>query len=320
MSKLAVTSGQRFTDIDGLACAIAYAEIPDERPEVVLPGPLNQSVTQKIRQWGLNFKTSLEENDHNFVIVDVSETSQFAHFVNIDKIVELYDHHFGFEKFWQEKLGEKAKIEAVGACATLIWEEFNKRSSPPQPTPDLPRHEAGSQPTTNPHPKISTLSANLLYTAIFANTLNFKASITTERDKKASSQLKEFSNLPKDWISKYYLDLESEIHKNAEEAIKNDTKIQIIKGAKCAIAQVELWNSRDFLRIHKDEIRATLKDFGTELWFFTSPCISEARNYIYTEDKTIRDLLSGVMDIQFEGDIGITSKLWLRKEILKKIQ
>ena len=139
-------------------------------------------------------------------------------------------------------------------------------------------------------------------------------------DQKAFEEIKPFTDLPDSWVSKYYLEIESQIHINPSEAIINDTKIQNIRGMKCAIGQLELWNSRHFLEVYATLISATLREFGTELWFFNSPCISEGRNYIFTKNKTVKDLLSGVMDIRFEGNIGITSKLWLRKEILKMIQ
>ncbi len=301
MAKLVVTTGTRFTDIDGLACVIAYCEIPPEPPLAVIPGELNQSVTLKIRSWPLKFTTSLTEpGEFDFVIVDVSEASQLGRFVNKDRIIELYDHHFGFEKYWQEKLGAKAKIEPVGACATLIWEEFKERC---------------------PDKKLSSLSANLLYTAIVSNTLNFQASLTTERDKQAFAELKAFIDLSPDWIARYYQDQEVEIYTNPERAIIKDTKIQIIKGMRCAVGQLELWNSKAFIEEHSRQIEMTMREFEPEIWFFSSPSISEGRNYIFTKSETVKNFLRQVLAVDFFGtDIGVTQKLWLRKEILKLIQ
>jgi inorganic pyrophosphatase/manganese-dependent inorganic pyrophosphatase len=301
MAKLVVTTGTRFTDIDGLACVIGYREIPPEPPLPVIAGELNQSVTTKIRNWSLNYLITVPKGEeYDFVVVDVSEASQLAGFVNKDRIIELYDHHFGFEKYWQEKLGEKAKIEPVGACATLIWEEFKKR---------------------NPGKKLSPLAANLLYTAIVSNTLNFQASVTTERDKQAFEELKTFIDLPTDWIARYYQDQEMDIYTNPERAIANDTKIQTIKSMRCAVGQLELWNSETFIKDHLNQIESAMKGFEPEIWFFTSPSISEGRNYIFTRSETVKNLLRQVLAIDFFGtDIGVTKKLWLRKEILKKIQ
>ena len=341
MAQLVVTTGKRFVDLDGLACVIAYQEIPPEKPLAVIAGPLNNSVTNTIRKWPIDYLTDLEPGDYEFVIVDVSEAKEFPLFVNKEKVVEIYDHHFGFEKFWAH-LGEKAKIEPVGACATLIWEEMRKRKhevrSGPAPrevevsgseskkwgktlqnSPSIPILD--SPLTSHPHPLLSPLVANLLYTAILSNTLNFQSSITTERDKKAFEELKSFTNLPKDWIIQYYQDQEVNAYTNPEQAIASDTKIEMIKGMKCAVGELELWNSMNFIKDHKSSIESTLRSFETELWFLNAPSIGEGRSYIFTKSETLKNFLRNVIQVDFFGtDVGVTKKLWLRKEILRMIQ
>ena len=337
MAKIVVTTGKRYTDIDGLACVIAYKEIPEVETIAVLPGRLNLSVNSTIRAWKMDYLDNISAGDYDFVITDVSEESQFAAFVDPKRVIEIYDHHYGFEKYWQDRLGEKAKIEPIGSCATLIWEEFVKRKLKLEAGNEKldydVRNVTGQNQKISPPPsvssfspltshfKISSIAANLLYTAIFANTLNFKASITADRDKKAYEELKPFIDLPPNWVAQYYHDIETDVYANPGNAIREDTKIQIIKGQKCAISQVELWNSSEFLKSHLDEIQGTLKSFGTEYWFLTSPSISEGRNYLFTKDEAVKDWLKSVMAIDFFGtDIGVTDRLWLRKEILKKIQ
>jgi len=46
---------------------------------------------------------------------------------------------------------------------------------------------------------------------------------------------------------------------------------------------------------------------------------AEGKNYIYTESQNIKDNLSKLIDAKFEKNLGVTKKLWLRKEILKKM-
>lgn len=300
MPKTVVTTGKRFCDIDGLACVVAYSEIPQVRPIPVIVSALNHSISKEIRQWPLNFLKHYEdEPDTSYVIVDVSEPDQFPPFVKDERIIEIIDHHVGFENHWQEKIGEKAKIEEIGACATQIWEEFKLRK---------------------PGAKMSSLSANLLYTAILSNTLNFQSFWTTERDKKAFEELKAYVNLPPNWISIYYLDQEREIYQKPEVVLKNDTKIQTIKGMKCTFGQIELYNSRDFLKQFSGLVESVLKEYGSEAWILSSPCISEGRNYLFTKNKTLKDLISRVLQVSFEGNVGVTRKIWTRKEILQKIQ
>jgi len=129
MNNLIVTSGQKYTDIDVLASALAYREI-EEEAIVILPGPLNLSVTPTIRNWPLKFESKILDGNHDYVIVDMSNPDLIREVAPLDRVVEIFEHHFGYEKYWQEKLGPKAHIESIGACATLVWEEFKKK----QPT------------------------------------------------------------------------------------------------------------------------------------------------------------------------------------------
>jgi len=298
MPSVIVTTGKRFIDIDGYACVIGYKEIHNQKPIAVISGPLNHSVTQTVKTWPASYQTSPPPGDYKFVIVDVSEPQEFPDFVDRKKIIEIYDHHFGFEKLW-EYLGEKAKIEEIGACATLIWEEYKKKNS---------------------HPPSSTC-ANLLSTAILSNTLNFKSSLATARDKIAFEELKKFTQLPPDWEIIYYKDQEKFAYLNPALAITGDTKIQKIKGLKCAVAQLELWNSRNFLKEHKNTIKLIMQGFQTEHWLLISPSLSEGRDFIFTTSETLKNYLKRHLEIDFFGtDVGLTRKLFLRKEILKKIQ
>lgn len=301
---LIITSAEGFTDIDGLACALAYQELSNKegwKSLVVLPGRLNQSVTKTVKCWGFNFNTEIDNNQVNTVIMDVSEPSHIAKFVDQKRITEIYDHHFGFEDYWKDKLGDKAKIEHVGACATLIWEEFKSRGLDNQ---------------------ISELSANLLYTAIISNTLNFQASVTHQRDIQAFEELKQHINLSTDWIEQYFTELESGIYKDIKQAIIDDTKIQEFPnlGITFVIGQIELWNSQKFVKDNLQLIKSALEGFDNPHWFLTSPSISEGKNYLYADNPQVKKLLTKILNAKFDGDIGMTSKLWLRKEILRKLQ
>lgn len=85
------------------------------------------------------------------------------------------------------------------------------------------------------------------------------------------------------------------------------------------ISQIEMWDakialgSRNFL----DAIE-TLSSVYSQ-WFLTMPSISEGKNYLYANTDEIKESLTKHLDAIFEGNHGCTPKLWLRKEILKKI-
>ncbi len=154
----------------------------------------------------------------------------------------------------------------------------------------------------------------MLYTAIFANTLNFKASVTTERDKKAFEELKPFIDLPANWIEQYYSEIESDIFKNFEEAIQNDTKIL---ENNWAVAQIELYDAKTLLQ--KSEFLKTLKKVMSKYsdWLLTMPSISEGKNYLFSNSENIKQILSEKMQTNWNNEVEETKKLYLRKEILK---
>lgn len=101
--KLCVTSGTAYTDIDVLACAIAFAELND--CDVVLPGAFNATLSKSIRKWNLNFRTKFEAYDQ-FVIVDMSNPKYVPKQISENKIVKVFDHHTGFENYWGNPLRE----------------------------------------------------------------------------------------------------------------------------------------------------------------------------------------------------------------------
>lgn len=291
-----VTTSQPFTDLDALACALAYTqllELEGKNAACVLPGTLNKSITDKIKGWDLKFSKEPKEKDAEYVLVDISEPEYFANFVKEDKVIEVYDHRKGFEDYWPEKIGKNSHIEMVGACATLIWEEFVRRGFSKQ---------------------ISKTNAGLLYTAIASNTLNFQAFVTTDRDKAAFGSLEKPADLPKKWIETYFSDQDKEVDKDIKNAIINDTK-HILP----IIGQLELWDSKKIIFKHLDEIEEALETFGNKDWFLTSPSISEGINYIYTKQEEIKNKLKKAIGAEFNGDIGTTKKLWLRKEIFGRL-
>lgn len=303
MKNLIVTSGEKFTDIDAYASAMAYNELlrlEGTISEVILPGALNNSVTPTIRRWGLPCKTKHLFKDFESILVDVSEPAQVAQCAPVDSVIEVYDHRYGFGDFWKAKIGDKAHIEAVGACTTLIWEEFKKRGFAE---------------------KISKNSANLLLIGIISNTLDFGAQVTDKRDVKAAKELGAISDLPKDWKETYFKEQEVAASQDPIWAIVSDTKVLDIPnlGFPIAMGQLELWNGNSFIDSHIEDIRRALVTFGVKDWFLSVPSISEKKNYFYTESDIVKKLLEKAVQAKFKENKGSTGKLWLRKEVRKKL-
>ncbi len=294
---LYITSGQSWTDIDAFACAVAYSHLLREKGienKIYLPGVLNSSITNSILELGIDFEKQISiTKEDKFIVVDVSEPEQIANGVNENNIIEIFDHRYGFVDHWKNVLNEKSKIEMVGACATLIWEEYKKENI-----------------------EIDFLNANLLILAIVSNTLDLKSSVSTDRDLLAFEELQEFIDLPTNWKENYFNEQTKSIEENPVKAIVEDTKGIV---SDITFAQIELWSGESFIEKNQKEIKETLENIGNKNWMISVPSISEGINYIYTESAYLKDLLSKVIEINFDGDIGKTTKLWLRKEIRTKI-
>lgn len=181
-----ITSGKKYLDIDAFACCFAYnrlLRILGEDSIVLSTAYINKSVIPEFRNKNfILFRSYTHKNEHDsFVIMDVSNPNYFEDFVELNKINMIIDHHSGFENYWKDKLGDFAKIEFIGSAATLVFEEFEKKS------------------LTN---FIDTDIAQLLMAAILDNTLNFSANITSIRDYHAYETLKKISK--KENFAQYY--------------------------------------------------------------------------------------------------------------------
>jgi len=282
-NKLCVTSGWQYTDIDVLACALAFAELND--CIAFLPGVFNASIPNSVRQWNLSYATEFPVEAEQFVIVDTSTPKAIPPEVPQDKIIKIYDHHTGFEDFW----GARGQIEFIGACASMIYELFGDKV-----------------PTTT--------TANLLATAIFANTLNFKASITTDRDIAAYEKLKHYTSLPENWIEQYYSEVEKTMLSDIPSAIKNDIKIL---ANNFVIGQLELWDTT--LLLNNANFQKSLETVmtGYENWFMNMPSIKQGQSYFISKSEYVKDMLANGLGVKWTSDVGIADKLYLRKEIIK---
>ena len=101
-----VTSGNKYIDIDAYASCISYSNLLNQKgiqSKAVSTAKLNESITKKL----LNLNTKLDKympaEDDEFVIIDVSNKNYFDNIVKENKIIEVIDHHTGYEEYWKEK-------------------------------------------------------------------------------------------------------------------------------------------------------------------------------------------------------------------------
>lgn len=305
---IVITAGSAYIDIDVLACAIALNHLYsllDLKSFVCLTGMQNGTIPFNLKE---STKTLIEpklidSNNYIYAIVDVSNPEFFESFVEENKVVEIFDHHFGFEQYWEKRCKGKAHIHHVGSCATLIWEKYVEHNA----TESVPQ-----------------LVAELLYLAIISNTLNLKAFVTHERDRLAKQQIEKTGLIPDTIVSDYYSDIESQMLSNFEFTLINDVKRHYWEEQLCFIAQVELLDSEKLIENYfiNDSVEKYLKShFGIsdELWFVIVSDINKGINFIYTKNNVTKRLIEKTFSFIFEGDFAKSDRLWMRKELIRNM-
>lgn len=298
---IVVTSGTRYVDIDAYACCAAYAELLNllGQPAVAASSAVwNESITRSLRDLKVTFDTvySPQPNDQ-FIIVDLSNPAHFDRIVMEDHVIEVIDHHPGFEKYWADKLGDRSRIEFIGAAATLVYEQWVAADKVAQ---------------------MSKESAELLAAAILDNTLNFGAYVTTERDKEAYRILSDHADLGSGWAADYFTECQQSILADLAESLRNDTKFLKLGGidAELCVGQLVVWDA-------KGVIAGNLRTLGSVLggmsdtWMANVVSISDGRSYIIAENERVKSWAGKTLSVTFDGSIATAERLWLRKEIMK---
>lgn len=298
-----VTSGLAFLDIDAYAGCIAYAELLNLQGLNAIAyssATMNSSIPQSIRDWNGPLLTSYKPtNDDTFILIDVSEPDYLDKVVKIDQVEEVIDHHLGNEKFWEEKIGPKANIEFIGAACTQVYEQWRKAKLVDQ---------------------MSETSARLLISGILDNTLDFKATVTTARDRKAYEELSKIANLPDNWAALYFSECEESIFADIKSALINDTKNMNFPNSDIGdlcVGQLVIWNAERAINQQRSAIEATLSS-QSENWFVNIVSIKDGKSTFLASNTTVINWLQETLELQFDDRLSQADRLWLRKEIMKQ--
>ena len=293
---IVVTSGKKYIDIDAYASCIAYRELLklQGKDAVAVTGAVvNESVAPSLRELA-GFDDYELKGDEDFVVFDVSNPEFLDEMVERGGIVELVDHHAGFEDCWGDV--KLAQIEKIGAVATVVFERYR---------------EAGMLS------ELRAELAKLLMAAILDNTLNFKAKITTERDKVAYAELMRIASEDESFAEKYFLECQAGVERDLATAIKNDAKIEKVSSTfPGVIGQLLCWDGEEFLKRAK-EIGEVLGEIGKS-WIMNLISLKDGRSYILVSDDEAAREVVRLLGGTYRGGVVILDGVWLRKEILKR--
>lgn len=297
-----ITAGSTYLDIDAYACMVAMAELlrlQGENAIAYSQAPCNYSICSSLTSNGQILRelpSDISEGSASYIIVDVSDPEFLRSSVPLDRVEAIYDHHVGFEDYWQKRIGDGARIEFIGAAATLIYRKWKN---------------AGLQS------KMKCSTAKLLAAAILDNTLNLTSSNMTDEDSCAFEELCSIAGIKDSFRAEYF----SEVQKSVEEDLKNAIfgDIKTVRGNKILpphVAQLAVWNSESiFVRL--DEIRTWFANM-TDGWMINLIDIKEMRSYFICDGANYQNKICEVFKIRFESGVAKLPCAYLRKEIIKK--
>lgn len=297
-----VTAGSSYLDIDAYACCVAMSELltlQGKKAVAYSNAPHNYSVCQSLIRDGQIPKTLPREfrGDHaQYIVVDVSDPDFIKDAVPLDQVVEVFDHHTGFETYWENRIGNNTHIEFIGAAATQIYEEWKN---------------AGLKN------RMSRETALLLIAAILDNTLNLTSSNTTTRDIEAFRELCARQNISTDWCASYFSEVQNNIEADLKEALLKDVKT--IRNNDClpaAFAQLCVWDSRSIIEKLPD-VRKWL-NARCDDWLLNIIDIQHRCSLFICDTSEYQNLIEEVFQVHFVNGVAKSSVPYLRKEIIKK--
>ena len=295
---IVITVGKSYIDIDGYASSIAYRELLRMKgidSKFVSNAILNYSITGSLKNISYTTDNYHVDSNDKYIILDLSDKSYFPEFVDENNIIEIIDHHPGFEEYWDNKIGKNSIIEPIGSVATIIVEKYEQDDLLGKMDKDI---------------------AKLLMAAILDNTLNFTANITTDRDKLAYRKL-EVLTKEYNYASEYFSECQKYIEKNLDESIKNDIKIQEVSEILPKVfGQLTIWNIEDLL-LKRNLINQIMNTYNNE-WMLNVISLNDNSSYIMYSNEDVKNRLEELLDCSEENNILIKTPAMLRKEILKK--
>lgn len=297
-----ITAGSTYLDIDAYACCVAMAELmklQNKNAIAYSKAAFNYSVCKSLIESNRiidELPSGVSPQDAEYIIVDVSDPNFLENTVSLNKVVALYDHHVGFEKYWTNRIGDNAHIEFIGAAATLIYREWKK---------------------VGITDKMSRSTALLLVAAILDNTLNLTSSNTTTEDIEVFNELCCKENLDKAWCASYFSEVQENIEADLKNALLGDVK-SITDNAvlPSKIAQLCVWDAESIIA-RLSEIRTIFAD-SSDSWMINIIDIKQRCSYFVCDDSHYQKEIERVFDVNFQFGVAKTSVSYLRKEIIKK--
>jgi len=291
-------------DLDGFSAAIAYAEFLNKTGRLAqarFSGDYQLEVKFTAKKFGINLPVPLENHNdfEQIVLVDVSDLKRLDKNIDLQKVVEIIDHHqvndlaaFPNAKFL---------IETIGTSATLVAEKIIKSGI-----------------------DISNNTVRLLCGALMYHTFNFQNSDVNQRDRNVFQWLKTKCDFPESFFREISLAKSDLAGEKLGQAIENDLKQFEFADKKIVIAQLEIVDGDVLMRNREQEIIDKLAELKNKLKsdfiFLIIIDLEKLVDFFVCGETETRDLLEAVSGVEFKNNIAVSKKVILRKQMALLLQ
>jgi manganese-dependent inorganic pyrophosphatase len=288
-------------DLDGLACALAYSELLNKLGNNTLAGfigKIHSEAHYVLKRFNITKPLSLKNADNfkQVILVDASDLNGLEGKIDPFKVREIIDHRIINEANLFPKA--KVQIELVGSAATLIAEKYLAANI-----------------------NISKNSAILLASAIISNTLNFKASSCTQRDKEAFQFLNQTALLAKNFWKELFLAKSDLQGKELEKRIKGELAYFSLANKKIGIAQLEIIGVENLIKEREGEIISIseniIQENNFDYFFINAIELEKKYNFFISPDlNTLKFLQKIFPEIILNNSYARRKGLIMRKQIV----
>lgn len=289
-----VATPRACPDLDGLACAVAYAELLQRRGLAARswiaasPDPEALHVAERL---AVDIDSAAPAPDSHIVLVDASDLRGLPESVDAQRVVEVIDHrlhHRAAELFPNATLC----IEPVGAAATLIAERFWSCDLTPSDT-----------------------AARLLQSAIFSNTQALRGSITTARDRAAVTALRAVAALAEDFVAQQFAARGRAILADLTGAIAAERKDFDHPDGPYILSQLELPGARH----HLTDTAPLIAALGPRA-MLNLVDVEVAESWLLVPDAGLRAWVTERAGLHFQENCAHCPGILLRKQLVARLE
>jgi manganese-dependent inorganic pyrophosphatase len=286
-----VVTPRATPDLDGVACAIAYAEllrVKGWNARAVVEGRADGEARFVLAELGLNPATNAKADA--YVLVDASDTRGLPLCVDATLVVSVIDHRLHHDA---HRLFPNAavQIEAVGAAATLVAERWRASDATPSPT-----------------------AALLLQAAILSNTQGLRGSVTTPRDTEALHWLASVAPIPAALATGQVRARTTEVFQDLAGALARESKTFEWEGQPFVFSQIEVQSTESTV----DEVANAAHQLGPRAMVNVVD-VDAASSTLVVVEPSFRDRVRVTLAIQFQGVAAHFNPAVLRKQLVARL-